>query len=32
MKRDVRITILKSEMDQKLAEEYAVSGYNGIVI
>lgn len=27
MKRDVRITILKSEMDQKLAEEYAVSGF-----
>ena len=27
MKRDVRITILKSEMDQKLAEQYAVSGF-----
>ena len=24
MKRDVRITILKSEVDQKLAEQYAV--------
>ena len=27
MKRDVRITILKSEVDQKLAEQYAVSGF-----
>ena len=27
MKRDVRITILKSEVDQKIAEQYAVSGF-----
>ena len=27
MKREVRITILKSEVDQKLAEQYAVSGF-----
>ena len=27
MKRDVRITILKSEVDQKLAEQYTVSGF-----
>lgn len=27
MKRDVRITILKSEVDQKLAEQYAIPGF-----
>ena len=27
MKRAVRITILKSEVDQKLAEQYAVLGF-----
>lgn len=27
MKRDVKITILKSEVDQKLADQYAISGF-----
>ena len=27
MKRDVRITILKSEVDERLAEEYAIPNF-----
>lgn len=27
MKRDVKITILKSEVDQKLAKQYAIPGF-----
>lgn len=27
IKRDIKITILKSEVDQKLADQYAISGF-----